>query len=411
MRNRSFFVNFGLFVFIYLISNHSVWAGNGPLTVITSSDPGSKAAHSFIVVKTGAMIPEGIKNNSKQNLLNLQIPFIIKVNQKLEAHIKTQWEIIIPDKNLGEIEIMTKFTGSFKRDSNRIVWTSDVLDNSTLQREQLVFRPKIKSHQPGVYKKGRGKNNVRQKYGGGTRSIHTPFLNPRLIYKVSVNLFDKSLEKKYHTVIKMDNKDLIRQEYINHYNIQRYGRGENGNLPVPKRSEITEIPGHIPHLSGNPLTESKYGLLVNDGMLQLAKKIASVYRDKIHYYNSTPFVDLNGKAHKKHDSKLWLSGGWRNPERNEWYSNALNGIHQRGGAIDIIIQDPPGHTRTAISYWILWQALEENKEQLNAFWQLETNGRPMRTDEFANDIAPKNGIPDAFDKADHLHANIKYISQ
>ena len=108
------------------------------------------------------------------------------------------------------------------------------------------------------------------------------------------------------------------------------------------------------------------------------------------------------------DSKLWLSGGWRNPERNEWYSNALNGIHQRGGAIDVIVTAPPGDINAAIAYWVLWDGLNKNRNTLKAFWQLETHGRPMRTDEFKNDIEPENGIPDAFDKADHLHANIKY---
>ena len=111
------------------------------------------------------------------------------------------------------------------------------------------------------------------------------------------------------------------------------------------------------------------------------------------------------------DSQLWISSGWRNPERNEWYSNAVNGIHQRGGAIDFIIYEPPGHINSAIAYWILWLGLENNKDKINAFYQLEVNGRPMRTDEFKDDIEPRNGIPDAFDKADHLHANIVYKPQ
>ena len=69
----------------------------------------------------------------------------------------------------------------------------------------------------------------------------------------------------------------------------------------------------------------------------------------------------------------------------------------------------PSNSRdSAIAYWVLWQALEVQKASINAYWQLETNGRPMTTQEFKQDIEPKNGIPDAFDKADHLHANIQY---
>ena len=52
--------------------------------------------------------------------------------------------------------------------------------------------------------------------------------------------------------------------------------------------------------------------------------------------------------------------------------------------------------------------MQEQKENINAYWQLETNGRPMTSQELQQDIEPKNGIPDAFDKADHLHANIHY---
>ena len=120
------------------------------------------------------------------------------------------------------------------------------------------------------------------------------------------------------------------------------------------------------------------------------------------------FYDLDYRKLYIPDSNLWVSSGWRNPERNEWYSNAVNGIHQRGGAIDFIIMAPSNSRDSAIGYWVLWQALEKQNKNINAYWQLEVNGRPMTTQELEQDIEPKNGIPDAFDKADHLHANINY---
>ena len=398
-----------LSAFLTLSCTQIIAANDDLLLVISSADPGSKVAQSFVVVETGKMIPEGIKNSAKQGLLNLQIPFIIKLKKTPAKHLKIQWKVSIPNQNNGSIKVLSKFTGKLIRQQKNHIWQSHMLDSNIHERHQLVFRPDKTMHQPSIYKKGRGRNNQRQKYGGGTRKINNEQFNPRLRYEISVILLnDNQLESSHQTVIEMDNKDLIRQEYINHYNIKRYGRGDNGNLPVPKRSEITELPERIKNLTGNPLTESKYGLLVNDGMQELAENIVAIYEEKKQYYRKKPMVDLNGKVLPIISSKLWLSGGWRNPERNEWYSNALNGMHQRGGAIDIIVQSPPGHPKTAMAYWILWQGLEQNKNRVNAFWQLETNGRPMRTDEFKNDIEPANGIPDAFDKADHLHANIKY---
>lgn len=202
---------------------------------------------------------------------------------------------------------------------------------------------------------------------------------------------------------------MIRQEYINHYNIKRYGRGKNGNIPIPKRDEISNIPGKSNKLEGNPLTESRYKLIINDGMLELANKINQAYTQNLNNLKANNlFLDLNQNKLKIPDNKLWVTSGWRNPERNEWYSNAVNGIHQRGGAVDFIIMAPAHSQQSSIGYWILWQALENNKSRINAYWQLETNGRPMTTKEYKLDIEPKNGIPDAFDKADHLHANINY---
>ena len=160
---------------------------------------------------------------------------------------------------------------------------------------------------------------------------------------------------------------------------------------------------------GNPLSESKYGLLINDGMSSIIEQVSSAYqKQKDHHHQVKPLVDLNNRKLPIPKNKLWLSGGWRNPERNEWYSNALNSIHQRGGAVDIIAYEPPGHINAAITYWVLWNALTSKEHGLDAFFQLETNGRPMKTSEFTDDLEPKNGIPDAFDKADHLHINIVY---
>jgi len=379
-----------------------------PLNVITSSDPGSNAARSFIYIENNANIPQGIKQQSSESFLRLQIPFVVDLPSPLQLDDTIQWQVRLQSKYGGSIEPLSKYRFSF--DEPTLSWYSGVLTHLVEDRQRLVFRPAPEKHRPAIYKKGRGRDGKRRKYGGGSVKINHSFFNPRLSYEIIATVKKTSgLQKIFRAVIRMDNKDMVRQEYILHYGINRYGRGDNGSLPVPTRDELSEIPKMPAHLLGNGLSESRYGLMVDDGLTELAAKVVRIFENRKAELknNAKRFLDLNKNPLAVPDSELWLSGGWRNPERNEWYSNALNGIHQRGGAIDIIANEPHDDKRSAIVYWLLWQALNE-QQNLNAFWQLETHGRPMITREFREDIEPKNGIPDAFDKADHMHINIKY---
>ncbi|VAW71054.1 hypothetical protein MNBD_GAMMA09-128 [hydrothermal vent metagenome] len=380
------------------------------LSVITSANPQSNALQSFIITPENALLKEGIKHASKQQTIGQQTPFVIEYTQKAEKNQQLQWQIKVADKQHGTINVLSEFKGKGRMLNSGFKWQSSKLDGSVKNRQRLVFRPRSFKHQPSIYKKGKGPGGQRRKYGGGTRNINELKYNPEFGYIVTLSILDKDkIISNHKTHLKMDYKDMIRQEYINHYDIKRYGRGKNGHIPIPKRDEISDIPEKPRSLKGNPLTESKYGLIINDGLLGLADKINSAYQNKLRHYKETGALkDLQKNKLKIPNNKLWLTSGWRNPERNEWYSNAVNGIHQRGGAIDLVIMAPSNSLEAAIGYWILWQALQQKKSEINAFWQLETNGRPMTTREFKQDIEPANGIPDAFDKADHLHANVLY---
>lgn len=382
-----------------------------PLNIITSDNPGSNALHSFIYVPQNRTIPEGIKRDAKSGVLKLQIPFVIDLPVSLTSQQHVRWRVSSNQKNNGGISVLSKYAMNEQKQADARLWLSDNLTENTEDRTRLVFRPDPPQHEPAIYKKGRGENGQRRRYGGGTTEINFEQFNPQVSYDVEAIVTDTTSgqTEKYSGKISMDYKDMIRQEYINHYGINRYGRGENGNIPVPTRDEINDIPAMPSHLLGNSLSESNYGLMINDGIVGIAGLIVDLYeRFKLEYkQNAKPLLDKNGRRLNLPESELWLSGGWRNPERNEWYSNALNGIHQRGGAIDIVANEPHNDERSAIVYWFLWQALE-SQNYIDAFWQLETNGRPMTTQEFKEDIEPANGIPDAFDKADHVHINIKY---
>lgn len=391
---------------LLILISWPAWAGQ--LVVTSSANPDSNAIQSFVVVPDGSFIPEGLRNVTTPGLLAVQIPFVVELQPPPAEDVLLQWRIKVEKKSHGDIEIMSAFEGTRHRQP-AVSWQSTLLDANTAERQRLLFRPRPMPHQPGVYKKGLGTNGERRPYGGGTRDIDDEVYNPRLTYEVHLDVLrDGAVIENYDTHIRMDNRDMIRQEYINHFGIKRYGRGHDGLLPVPHRHEITDIPAKPKSLLGVPLSESSYGLMVNDGIMDLVVHIADLYARQQALYREKPLRNLHKQLLPVPDNKLWISGGWRNPERNEWFSNALNGIHQRGGAADIIINEPPGHINNAISFWILWNALEQHKQQLSAYWQLETNGRPMRTAEFREDIEPANGIPDAFDKADHLHINIHY---
>ena len=380
------------------------------LSVISSADPQSNAIQSFIIVPQNQLIQQGIKYRAKKQIIAQQTPFVIEYNKTLQDTETLEWHVKVSSKQYGTINLLSNFSGNGRLLNSGYFWQSDYLNKSVKNRHRLIFRPQPFSHQPKIYKKGRGTSGARRNYGGGTTHIDDKKYNPKLSYTINLNILKAgSIISSHKAILKMDKKDMIRQEYINHYNIKRYGKGENGNIPIPTRNEISTIPDKPDNLKGNPLTESKYRLIVNDGMLNLAKKINHAYithRTKLK--DSMSFYDMDSKKLYIPDSNLWVSSGWRNPERNEWYSNAVNGIHQRGGAIDFIIMAPSNSRDSAIGYWVLWQALEKQKTNINAYWQLEINGRPMTTQELEQDIEPKNGIPDAFDKADHLHANIHY---
>ncbi len=380
------------------------------LLVISSAEPQSNAIQSFIIIEKGTFIPQGIKHSSKKNTISQQTPFVIKFTKKIPANQSLQWQVKVLDKQHGSIELLSKFKGKGRMLNSGFLWKSEIMNNTVKNKSQLVFRPAPFPHQPAIYKKGKGPQGKRRRYGGGTRNIDEKKYNPKFAYNVTLSVIENNKTIETHkTNISMDRIDMIRQEYINHFDIKRYGRGENGHIPIPKRDEITSIPNKPKKLAGNPLTESQYKLIINDGMLELAKKISNAYSQSLTALKkNNTLKDMQMQPLEIPDNKLWVTSGWRNPERNEWYSNAVNGIHQRGGAVDLIIMAPSNSRESSIGYWILWQALQKNKKNINAYWQLETNGRPMTTREFTQDIEPANGIPDAFDKADHLHANVNY---
>ena len=72
------------------------------LTIISSGDADSNAAHSFIVVPPGKIIPHGIKHNAPHAVLAVQIPFIARLEPIADDTAQVQWQITIPSKKFWQ---------------------------------------------------------------------------------------------------------------------------------------------------------------------------------------------------------------------------------------------------------------------------------------------------------------------
>lgn len=399
-----------LTILVVSLSTHTAIAAGEGLSVFTSDNPESNAARSFIVVPPKYEIPHGISKSATQPLLTKQPPFRIEILDTIEDTQIVQWSITITRNDFGRIWVLSDYSGKKIVGENSTTWTSFKLDKKISDREVLLFHPRPQKHKSSVYKKGKPISANGVSNGGGTRSINIEGRNPRLTYEVEGRVLDSSSNviKRYNVTLQMDDKDLIRQEYINHFKIPRATAGEAGKLPVPSRDEIRLVPSAPEGYAGNHLTESEYQLIIEDGALELSKLILDAYERMKKFYRQpgNELKDLNGVALTIPDSRLWLSSGWRNPERNEWFSTALNGAHQLGAALDLMPNEIPRKKAAAIIYWVLWNAVKSVPDQHRFFAQLEALTVPVRPASFKLDIEPRNGIPDAFDKADHLHINL-----
>jgi Peptidase M15 len=115
--------------------------------------------------------------------------------------------------------------------------------------------------------------------------------------------------------------------------------------------------------------------------------------------------DRNGEALSWPNVNMFLSSGYRNPERQERVGTAINSNHQLGNAVDFSIRDEDFDSirERAAYYQILWEASGNVTANLK---QLEDNGVSVTSGDnirIGLDVRPQNGLDDAFESADHLH--------
>lgn len=302
-----------LLVLVVPILTNTVLATAQGLSVFTSDDPESNAVQSFIVVPYRYEIPHGISKPGTPPGLTKQSPFRIELLAEVSREQKIQWSITIAKKSFGRIRIRSSYSGKTKFGEISTTWTSSKLDYPVKDRKVLLFQPRPQKHLPKFYETGKPLTSGATNTGGGTRFIDVEGRNPRLSYKVEARIFDANgkIIQQYNATLQMDDRDLIRQEYINHYKLPRSTEGDAGNLPVPRRDEISIIPDVPRGYAGNRLTESDYELMIENGVLGLSNLILDAYEDMKRSYRrpGNDFLDLYGNALEIPDSRLWLSSG------------------------------------------------------------------------------------------------------
>ena len=81
------------------------------LSVITSANPESNSSQSFVIIKEGTFVKEGIKNGTKQKIIGQQTPFVIEYTKPLQKDINLQWKVKVTDIKHGTITLHSKFEG------------------------------------------------------------------------------------------------------------------------------------------------------------------------------------------------------------------------------------------------------------------------------------------------------------
>lgn len=231
--------------------------------VFTSDNPQSNQLRSFVVVPRGLEIPEGITAASKKKILRRQSPFKVEILEKIESDQQIQWIVTIPHNRFGLIWVLSDFSGYKKLNDVDTVWTSKLLRSNVNNRHILLFEPRSRRQH---------KSNINT--SSAIHPVDKPgrASNPRLKYLVEARVLaaDGSLVINYFTSLEMDDKDLIRQEYIDRFQVSRTGPGGAGRLPVPTRDEIQVVPDRPQGLAGRQFTENKHGLVIDDGALDLS---------------------------------------------------------------------------------------------------------------------------------------------
>lgn len=397
---------------LLLISGNSAAKSNHSdgLWVVSSDNAQSDDARSFVVVPENMEITEGISRATTRRILSKQKPFEIEIIEPVESDQRVQWVITIPSNEFGRIWVRSDYLGRKKVSETNTVWTSFMLDHKVTDRHRLFFEPRAQKLLASLFPKGKSTGASDRSGRGRKPGTGLSFRIPRLRYLVEARVFDHdgSLVARHQTQVEMDDKDMIRQEFINYHWINRASADESDLLPVPTRDEIRIIPNRQNESEGNRLAEDGISWVIGNRASDLASLLLDAYEGMKSFYRQSgnEFKDLYGNPLPVPDSRLTLSSRLPNPEPNQEAGDLINGGQQPGSALDIMPHGLLRNQEAAIFYWVLWEAVRSLPDQHRFVAELGAMTRPLMLSAFQVDVAPRNGIPDAFDQARHLQISL-----
>ncbi|AKT41738.1 D-Ala-D-Ala carboxypeptidase family metallohydrolase [Chondromyces crocatus] len=140
----------------------------------------------------------------------------------------------------------------------------------------------------------------RKPLASGSRSPNKP-----VEYKITATVTHNGGTQEVVETIKQDEKDIIRQEYVDFRTWFVGKKGDRFVLHVPLRN-------HVVAPSRPSLRTGNYSLVVDSATSELLAAVEA---------------NLGGK--------VTVNSGWRNPRRNQAVGGVTNSNHQHGGAVDM----------------------------------------------------------------------------
>ena len=226
-------------------------------------------------------------------------------------------------------------------------WVSFAQDFSYVR--VISFLPDLSEvpHIPAIYqrKKINGVANPLYKCSGqydvncinGTNLTDMPQHNPHVGYKVTATVKDGKKTQTFEVMVKMDHKDALRQEYINHKeSIKTFNLAQARAIPIPERDVLvltSSLPAgfveKIPAWSGY-----QYDYAIEDGMVAAWNHVNQQFKQYLQ--NNATIIGLGGiNVAMPTNTNLHISSGFRNPERQERLGSATCSKHMLGKAVDM----------------------------------------------------------------------------
>jgi hypothetical protein len=399
------------------------------LILTSSSDEGSNAAKSFIICPPG----------TPTTICDPQDPFKVQLVADLKKGDTITWKVealkgsdavndlagagyVFSNKpyaygetklwKTGRYEANTEAVG-INANKGRYEETWERKPQEAISTAFFSFMPdmsgEIGKHLPTIYRNATCGKQYSQCMKGTNGSDNLNH-NPHVAYKITAILND---EPPFTVTVKMDHKDVLRQEYINHLRSAADALGKN--VYVPEREEIVAK-------SGNWVTSDyPYSVFFFSGLLA---PMWDGVNDNFVTYRTNAFAGFNNTTFTVPDNTIKVNSAYRNPERNERVGGASGSWHMRSRALDVGFddllypKDDVAVDQRGKVFGPLWRMMTDNNAVPSAsMFQLEgragpkdvklrstgSDGHSKEPSIDEDEDEDEDGIPDEYELSYHLH--------